>query len=112
MSTCNCLNVQEIARGHESVGNCYNMPVVALARLDFLVNNRRSRARSMSYSREWDEGKDWDRDDHSSRGYYHEREEDDHYSDGKRRKYNNGVRIIRSDRHMQIHSPHDCFSGL
>lgn len=41
----------------------------------------------MSYNREWDFGKDWDR------GHAREREDDEYYGDGKRRKYNNGVRM-------------------
>lgn len=48
----------------------------------------------MAYNREWDRGKDtWD-DNYGwsdNRGNVREREED-YYGDGKRRKFNNGVR--------------------
>lgn len=56
----------------------------------------------MSYhnrDREWDRGKDyWQQDDYSSwndgpRGNTRGRD-DDHYTEGKRRKYNNGVRLF------------------
>lgn len=56
---------------------------------------------TMSYhnrDREWDRGKDyWQQDDYSSwndgpRGSTRNRD-DDYYTEGKRRKYNNGVRL-------------------
>lgn len=57
---------------------------------------------TMSYhnrDREWDRGKDpWQQDDYSSwndgsRGNTRGRD-DDYYTEGKRRKYNNGVRFL------------------
>ncbi|EJD02080.1 uncharacterized protein FOMMEDRAFT_168630 [Fomitiporia mediterranea MF3/22] len=42
----------------------------------------------MSYNREWDHGKSWDNAGY--RGYSRGRDEDDYYTEGKRRKYNNG----------------------
>jgi RNA-binding protein 5/10 len=52
----------------------------------------------MSYSRDWDKGKSaWDDSgdwgDTGGRGNVRLRDED-HQGDGKRRKYNNGVRFI------------------
>lgn len=54
----------------------------------------------MSYNREWDNGKDSWNDgggwyDNGSRGNVRGREEEDYYGDGKRRKYNEGVRHVR-----------------
>lgn len=48
----------------------------------------------MSYNREWDQGKEWDGAELrvQARG----RDEEAYYNDGKRRKYNNGVRIPES----------------
>ena len=46
---------------------------------------------TMSYNREWDQGKEWD--DRDYRVHTRGREDDEYYNDGKRRKYNNGVRI-------------------
>ena len=50
---------------------------------------------TMSYNREWDKGKDtWDDqswNEYPSRGNVRGRD-DDYYGEGKRRKYNNGVR--------------------
>lgn len=49
----------------------------------------------MAYNREWDQGKDnwgdggWG---YEGRNYGHGRDED-HYGDGKRRKFNNGVSL-------------------
>ncbi|KAL5532946.1 hypothetical protein ACEPAF_4720 [Sanghuangporus sanghuang] len=42
----------------------------------------------MSYNREWDYGKDWNSGGY--RGQAREREDDEFYGEGKRRKYNNG----------------------
>ncbi|OCB88080.1 hypothetical protein A7U60_g4867 [Sanghuangporus baumii] len=42
----------------------------------------------MSYNREWDYGKDWNSGGY--RGHAREREDDEFYGEGKRRKYNNG----------------------
>lgn len=44
----------------------------------------------MSYDREWDKGKDWNGEGH--RGYSRGRDDGEYYGEGKRRKYNNGVR--------------------
>lgn len=52
--------------------------------LDSLYSNQ------MTGYREWDHGKDWNGSGH--RGYTRGRDEDEYYSEGKRRKYNNGVR--------------------
>ena len=43
----------------------------------------------MSYSREWDSGKDWNQSDWNYQGNVHGRDGDDYYSADKRRKYNN-----------------------
>lgn len=50
----------------------------------------------MAYNRDWDRGKDkwgdsvsWEADDRNTRG-----RDDEYYGEGKRRKYNNGVRVL------------------
>ena len=52
---------------------------------------------TMAYNRDWDQGKDYWSDQSywtaDNRGHVRGRE-DDYYGDGKRRKYNNGVRVL------------------
>lgn len=66
----------------------------------------------MAYNREWDRGKDsWDNYDSwneypSNRGNVRGRDED-YYNEGKRRKYNHGVRGLHrpgphSERHVEF----------
>jgi len=71
---------------------------------------------TMSYhnrDREWDRGKDyWQQDDYSSwndgpRGGARGRD-DDYYTEGKRRKYNNGVGLLA--KHLSQLLPSSCFS--
>lgn len=75
---------------------------------------------TMSYGREWDQGKGWDGNEY--RGHTRGREEDEYYGDGagygegygegKRRKHDHGVRTRRAAR-LHRHSPQDrCFLGL
>lgn len=66
----------------------------------FPPNHHVLRACLMAYNREWDQGKDtwaangqWD--DGSSSGNVRERD-DDYYGEGKRRKFNDGVRSARA----------------
>lgn len=51
----------------------------------------------MAYNREWDQGKDWHDPTvwtgHDGKANIHQRE-DDYSADGKRRKFNNGVRSM------------------
>lgn len=50
----------------------------------------------MAYNRDWDKGKDWSDQAYwptDNRGHVRGRE-DEYYGDGKRRKYNNGVRVL------------------
>ena len=55
----------------------------------------------MAYNREWDRGKDAAWSNQQSWQGVRPRGEDDHHGDGKRRKYNNGVRI-----HILANQPH------
>ena len=61
----------------------------------FFISHIHNFRHIMSYNREWDRGKQsgvegsWQYQD--SRGSVHPRD-DEYYSDGKRRKFNNGVR--------------------
>lgn len=50
----------------------------------------------MAYNREWDRGKQFNNDSSSSWRYQGSRSsrDDDYYTEGKRRKYNTGVRLL------------------
>lgn len=63
----------------------------------------------MAYNRDWDNGKDsWNGTGYDNtswnngggRDNVRSRDDDDYYNEGKRRKYNNGVRAAASYVHM------------